>query len=113
MAATKTELQSVEARLQRVTGDLGVTSGLVATNAKELDILKHKGDRNYYDLTLPKGAKPTAISGISLVRRRQTRSIRKYSLPVESDDKLIEKRTRAWTNRSSSTPAKTSFSTNW
>src|ERR1700761_3036642 len=66
VAATKTELQNAEAQLKRVTGDLGGTSGLVATNAKELDILKHKGDRNYYDLNLTKGAKPFPISGVSL-----------------------------------------------
>src|SRR3984885_4920906 len=66
VAATKTELQNTESQLKRVTGDLGVTSGLVATNGKELEILKHKGDRNYYDVNLTKGAKPTAISGISL-----------------------------------------------
>src|ERR1700761_4623770 len=39
VAATKTELQNAETQLKRVTGDLGVTSGLVATNQKELDIL--------------------------------------------------------------------------
>ena len=66
VAATKTELQNAESQLRRVTGDLGVTSGLVATNAKELDVLKHKGDRNYYDITLNKGGKPTPIAGISL-----------------------------------------------
>ena len=41
VAATKTELANAESQLKRVTGDLGVTSGLVATNGKELEILKH------------------------------------------------------------------------
>ena len=92
VAATKTELQNAEGRLQRMTGDLGVTSGLVATNAKELEILKHKGDRNYYDLTLNKGAKPTPISGISLELKKADTKHSKYTLVVESDDKKIEKR---------------------
>jgi ABC-type Na+ efflux pump permease subunit len=92
VAATKTELQEAEGRLQRVTGDLGVTSGLVATNAKELEILKHKGDRNYYDLTLNKGAKPTPISGISLELKKADVKKSKYTLLVESDDKKIEKK---------------------
>jgi chromosome segregation ATPase len=92
VAATKTELQTAEAQLKRVTGDLGVTSGLVATNAKELDILKHKGDRNYYDLNLTKGAKPFPISGVSLELKKADQKHSKYTLVVESDDKKIEKK---------------------
>jgi hypothetical protein len=71
---------------------LGVTSGLVATNGKELEILKHKGDRNYYDLNLTKGAKPTPISGISLSLKKADTKHSKYTLLVESDDKKIEKK---------------------
>jgi hypothetical protein len=92
VAATKTELQNTESQLKRVTGDLGVTSGLVATNAKELDVLKHKGDRNYYDVNLTKGAKPTSISGISLSLKKADAKHSKYTLLVESDDKKIEKK---------------------
>jgi hypothetical protein len=95
VAATKNELQAAEAKLQRVTGDLGVTSGLVATNAKELDILKHKGDRNYYDLNLTKGAKPTPISGVSLALKKADSKRSKYTLVVESDDKMIEKKDKS------------------
>jgi len=95
VAATKTELQEAESRLQRVTGDLGVTSGLVATNGKELDILKHKGDRNYYDLNLTKGAKPTPISGVSVALKKADAKHSKYTLVVESDDKMIEKKDKS------------------
>jgi hypothetical protein len=92
VAATKTELANAESQLKRVTGDLGVTSGLVATNGKELEILKHKGDRNYYDLNLTKGAKPYPISGISLELKKADTKHSKYTLVVESDDKKIEKK---------------------
>ncbi len=92
VAATKTELANAESQLKRVTGDLGVTSGLVATNSKELEILKHKGDRNYYDLNLTKGAKPFPISGISLELKKADTKHSKYTLVVESDDKKIEKK---------------------
>ena len=95
VAATKTELAATESKLQRVTGDLGLTSGLVATNAKELEILKHKGDRNYYDLNLTKGAKPTPISGVSLQLKKADEKKSKYTLVVESDDKKIEKKDKS------------------
>jgi hypothetical protein len=92
VAATKTELADTQSQLKRVTGDLGITSGLVATNGKELEILKHKGDRNYYDLNLTKNAKPTSISGISLQLKKADEKHSKYTLMVESDDKKIEKK---------------------
>ena len=95
VAATKNELAATESKLQRVTGDLGLTSGLVATNAKELEILKHKGDRNYYDLNLTKGAKPTPISGVSLQLKKADEKKSKYTLVVESDDKKIEKKDKS------------------
>src|ERR1700678_1708104 len=95
VAATKNELANTETRLQRVTGDLGLTSGLVATTAKELDILKHKGDRNYYDLNLTKGAKPTPISGVSLQLKKAAKKHSNNTLVVESDDKKIEKKDKS------------------
>jgi hypothetical protein len=95
VAATKNELAATESKLQRVTGDLGLTSGLVATNSKELEILKHKGDRNYYDLNLTKGAKPTPISGVSLQLKKADEKKSKYTLVVESDDKKIEKKDKS------------------
>ena len=95
VASTKTELKDAEGRLQRVTGDLGLTSGLVATNSKELDVLKHKGDRNYYDINLTKGAKPFPISGISLQLKKADEKRSKYTLLVVSDDKKIEKKDKS------------------
>src|SRR6202789_1782793 len=86
VAATKTELANTETQLKRATGDLGVTSGLVATNGKELEILKHKGDRNYYDLNLTKGAKPTPISGVSLQLKKADEKPSKHPLAVEREE---------------------------
>ncbi len=49
---TQTDLAATNAKLEKTIGDLGVASGLIAHNAQELELLKHKGDRNYYDFTL-------------------------------------------------------------
>jgi hypothetical protein len=92
VAQTKTELQSAEARLQSMTGDLGVQSGLIATNGKELEILKHKGDRNYYEFTLQKGGSPTPLSGVSLSLKKADPKHSRYTLVVNADDKKIEKK---------------------
>ncbi|HEY0797306.1 MAG TPA: hypothetical protein VGD64_16155, partial [Acidisarcina sp.] len=49
VAQTKTDLQAAQAQLTSMKGDLGMQSGLIATNHDELEALKHKGDRNYFE----------------------------------------------------------------
>jgi archaellum component FlaC len=94
VASTKSELASTEARLQSTIGDLGVQSGLIAHTRDDLDVLKHKGDRNYYEFTLVKGAKPQAISTVTLQLRKVDPKRGKFTLNVTADDKTIEKRDR-------------------
>ena len=57
LTATKTQLQTDEAAMTAMKGDMGLQSGLIATNGKELDVLKHMGDRNYYEFTLDRNQK--------------------------------------------------------
>jgi len=92
VAATKTDLESTKAQLTRVMGDAGVMSGLIAKNHDELEILKHKGDRNYYEFSLQKGAKPTLLSTVKLQLKKADEKHSKYTLNVSADDKTIEKK---------------------
>jgi chromosome segregation ATPase len=93
VAQTKTELQNTENQLQSMKGDLGVQSGLIATNHDELEILKHKGDRNYYEFTLHKGQRQ-AVSTVGLELRKADQKHSRYTLNVYADDKKIEKKDR-------------------
>jgi multidrug efflux pump subunit AcrA (membrane-fusion protein) len=93
IAKTQTDLQATNQKLERTIGDLGVQSGLVAKNSSELEILKHKGDRNYYEFTLKKGAK-TPISTISLELKKVDPKKSRFTLNVIADDKTIEKKDR-------------------
>ena len=90
---TKTQLQTDEAAMQAMKGDLGIQSGLIATNSKELDILKHKGDRNYYEFTLDKNHKQ-AVSTVALELKKADPKHSKFTLVVYSDDKAIQKKDR-------------------
>lgn len=90
---TQSELKADEAELRSMKGDLGVASGLIATNQHELDILKHKGDRNYYEFTLQKGKKQ-AVSTVSLELKKADVKHNRYTLVVYADDKKIEKKNR-------------------
>ena len=92
VAATKTDLETTKSQLQRVVGDAGVMSGLIAKNHDELEELKHKGDRNYYEFTLQKGAKPTLLSSITLQLKKVDEKHSRYSLNVSADDRNIEKK---------------------
>lgn len=94
VASTKTELQATEAKLQSTIGDLGVQSGLIAHTRDDLEVLKHKGDRNYYEFTLVRGAKPQAISTVSLQLKKVDSKRGKFTLNVTADDKTIEKKDR-------------------
>jgi DNA repair exonuclease SbcCD ATPase subunit len=94
ISSTKTELAATEAKLQSTIGDLGVQSGLIAHTRDDLEVLKHKGDRNYFEFTLIKGAKPQAISTVSLQLKKTDPKRGKFTLNVSSDDRTIEKKDR-------------------
>jgi DNA gyrase/topoisomerase IV subunit A len=94
VAATKASLEATIAKLQGAVGDLGVQSGLIANTRSDLEALKHKGDRQYYEFTLLKGAKPQAYSTVALQLKKTDPKKGKYTLDVTADDKTIEKRDR-------------------
>jgi len=94
VANTKADLESTKAKLQSTVGDLGVQSGLIANTRNDLEVLKHKGDRNYFEFTLMKGAKPQPISTVSLQLKKTDKKKGKFTLNVTSDDKTIEKKDR-------------------
>jgi hypothetical protein len=90
---TQTDLAATNAKLEKTIGDLGLQSGLVAHNAEELEMLKRKGERNYYDFTLQKNAK-VPVSTVSLVLKKVDPKKSKFTLNVIADDKTIEKKDR-------------------
>lgn len=94
LTATKTQLQNDEAAMQSMKGDLGLQSGLIATNGKEIEILKHMGDRNIYEFTLQKGRKQ-AVATVALELKKADEKHSKFTLSVYADDKEIPKKDRS------------------
>jgi hypothetical protein len=92
VATTRSDLEATKTQLNRVVGDAGVMSGLIATNHSELEILKHKGDRNYFEFTLKKGEKPLLLSSIKLQLKKVNMKHSRYTLNVSADDRNIEKK---------------------
>lgn len=93
IAKTQTDLATTNQKLERAIGDLGVQSGLIAHTSSELEVLKHKGDRNYYDFTLHKGQK-TPVSTVSLQLKKVDAKKSRFSVNVIADDRTIEKKDR-------------------
>jgi DNA anti-recombination protein RmuC len=93
LGKTQTDLATTINQLQSMRGDMGQQSGLIARNHDELELLKHKGDRNYYEFTLSKGAKkPVGTVTLELKKADSKRS--KFTLIVFADDKQYEKKDR-------------------
>ena len=95
IADTQTDLAATKEQMGRMMGDEGKMSGLIATNHSELEILKHKGDRNYYEFTLQKGGKPTLLSTVKLQAKKVDDKHSKYTMIVSSDDRNIEKKDKS------------------
>jgi hypothetical protein len=94
-SATEAELQKTIADLKSVRGDLGVQSGLIATNGNELAALKLRGERNYIDVKLGKTKAPQRFGDITLLLKATDAKKNKYTVQVMADDKLTEKKDKS------------------
>jgi hypothetical protein len=94
VAKTQSDLADTNNQLTSVMGDLNGHSTLIARNSDELEILKHKGDRNYYQFTLAKGLKKQ-VGTVSLELKKADSKRSKYTIAVYSDDKMYEKKDKS------------------
>ena len=94
IASTRNDLAATNAKLESAMGDLNIHSGLIAKNHDELEILKHKGDRNYYEFTLRKKERKP-VSTISLELKKADPKKSRFTLNVYADDRTYEKKDRS------------------
>jgi uncharacterized phage infection (PIP) family protein YhgE len=92
VASTQTEVEKHGTDLKRVMGDMGVMSGLIATNSKDLVALRELGDRNYIEFDLTKKDASKKIGDITLTLRKSDPKRNRYTVAVLADDKTLEKR---------------------
>ena len=92
VTATQAELQKTIADLKSTRGDMGVQSGLIATNAQELQALRRLGERNYFEFKLGKTKVPQRVGDITLKLKSTDAKKNKYTVEVMADDKLTEKK---------------------
>jgi hypothetical protein len=94
VAKTQSDLADTNSQLTSMKGDLNGHSTLIARNSDELEILKHKGDRNYYQFTLVRGMKQQ-VGTVSLELKKADSKQSKYTLVVFSDDKQYMKKDKS------------------
>jgi chromosome segregation ATPase len=92
VASTRTELEKTIATLKATQGDLGVQSGLIATNGKELAALRALGERNYTEFKIAKTKAPQKVGDISVRLEKADPKNNRYSIIVIADDKTVEKK---------------------
>lgn len=92
LASTKAVVDRTATDLQRATGDMGVISGLIATNGKEIQELRALGDRNIYEFTISKKSGLQRVGDIQIRLAKTDEKHGRYTIAVMSNDKLVEKK---------------------
>jgi predicted nucleic acid-binding Zn-ribbon protein len=92
IADTKTDLETTKSKLERATGDMGVMSGLIAHNRDDLEELKRRGDRNYYEFKVTKSKTPQRVGPVQVTLNKTDQKKGKYTMTVFVDDRSIEKK---------------------
>ncbi len=92
LESTKSDLEATKGKLDRSMGDMNVMSGLIAHNRDDLEELRRRGDRNYYEFTLQKSKNGQRVGPVQMSLNRTDPKKSKYTITVIADDKTIEKR---------------------
>jgi len=92
VASTRADLDKTGADLKRAMGDMGVMSGLIATNSKDLDALRALGERNYFEFDITKAQGMKKIGDVMLTLKKSDPKRNRYTVDVMADDKHVEKK---------------------
>ncbi|HLZ13883.1 MAG TPA: hypothetical protein VKP58_14970 [Candidatus Acidoferrum sp.] len=92
IADTRSDLEATKAKLESTKGDMGVMSGLIARNHDDLEDLKRKGDRNYYEFSIKKAKSAQRVGPIQVNLNKTDPKKSKYTMTVVADDRQIEKK---------------------
>jgi chromosome segregation ATPase len=95
VASAKSNIEATQGELQRTKGDMGVMSGLIATNSTEIQYLRDLGDRNIYQFTIAKISGMQKVGDIQVMLRKADAKRNRYTVDVRADDKLVEKRDKS------------------
>jgi hypothetical protein len=94
VAATRSELEKTIADLKSARGDLGVQSGFIATNGKELAALRALGERNYTEFKIARAKAAQKVGDVAVRLTKTDPKRNRYTIELVADDKTVEKKDR-------------------
>jgi len=96
VASTRADFEKstsdIRSDMRSMVGDMGVMSGLIATNGKELEALRALGDRNYYEFEISKKTGMKKVGDIALTLKKADMKRNRFTVDVFADDKHVEKK---------------------
>jgi len=92
VAETRYSLEDTRGQLQRAVGDLGMQSGLIARNHEELEELKRRGERDYFEFNLRRSREFARVGEVSVRLNKTDTKRNRYTVTLLSSDKVIEKK---------------------
>jgi len=92
VATAQAQLDKTTSDLKRAMGDMGVMSGLIATNGKDLQALRELGERNYTEFDLTKNMRERKIGNVTIALKQSDPKRNRYSLQIVADDQKVEKK---------------------
>src|SRR5215475_4302732 len=92
IADTRSDLEATKAKLESTKGDMGVMSGLIARNHDDLEDLRRRGERNYYEFSIKKAKNAQRVGPIQVNLNKTDQKKSEYTITVIADDKQIEKK---------------------
>lgn len=99
VGTVKSEVESVSsvarqasANLQQTRGDVGMVSGLVATNSDEIQMLRDLDDRNVYEFTLAKSTGMQRVGDVQVALDRTDAKRNLFTVEILAGDQRVEKR---------------------
>lgn len=94
VASTKSEVDRILSDMRSVRGDLGVQSGLIATNSRELAALRALGEREYVEFQLLKTKSPQRIGDVAVQLKKLDSKRNRFTIDLIANDKKMEKKDR-------------------
>jgi uncharacterized phage infection (PIP) family protein YhgE len=92
VASAQSDIEKTSNDLKRAMGDMGVMSGLIATNSKDLDTLRALGERNYFEFDINKKDAPKKVGDLMLTLKKADPKHSRFTMDVLADDRHLEKK---------------------
>jgi septal ring factor EnvC (AmiA/AmiB activator) len=89
LASTRKDLEGTQRQLVDVKETL---TAAVAKNASELDVLRRKGERDFFEFSLPKKGQVTKVGDIQVILKSTDVKKGKFTIDILVDDNRLEKK---------------------